>query len=67
MTPYSTDMKKLPKGEGKSQNQVRMDDALKARIYKYKEKLEKATSGLEVSFSSATRALIEKGLEAVKL
>ena len=49
----------------KSQNQVRMDETLKARIRKYQKKLE--TSGLEVSFSSATRSLIEKGLEAVKL
>ena len=51
----------------KSQNQVRMDDALKTRIRKYQKKLEDGTSGLEVSFSSATRSLIEKGLEAVKL
>jgi hypothetical protein len=51
----------------KSQNQIRMDDALKARISKYQKKLEDATSGLEVSFSSAARSLIEKGLEAVKL
>jgi hypothetical protein len=49
----------------KSQNQIRMDDEMKARILKYQKRL--ATSGLEVSFSSATRALIEKGLEAVKL
>ena len=60
-------MKKPTNGSNKSQNQIRMDDELKARITKYKERLEKTTSGLEVSFSSATRALIEKGLEAVKL
>jgi hypothetical protein len=43
-----------------------MDDALKARIFKYQKKL-KDTSDLDVSFSSAARSLIEKGLEAVKL
>lgn len=58
---------KKPTNSNKSQNQIRMDDELKARITKYKERLEKTTSGLEVSFSSATRALIEKGLETVKL
>lgn len=55
------------KPTGKSQNQIRMDDDLKARILEYQERLKKATSGLEVSFSSAARSLIEKGLEAVKL
>lgn len=49
----------------KSQNQVRMDETLKARIFKYQKKLK--TSGLEVSFSAAARSLIEKGLEMVKL
>lgn len=60
-------MKKTNHSSNKSQNQIRMDDDLKARIRKYQEKLEKTTSGLEVSFSSATRLLIEKGLEAMKL
>jgi hypothetical protein len=59
-------MKKTTHSSNKSQNQVRMDDDLKARIRKYQEKLEKTTSGLEVSFSSATRSLIEKGLKAVE-
>jgi hypothetical protein len=59
-------MKKTPNGNNKSQNQIRMDDVLKERIRKYQQKLEKA-SDIEVSFSSATRSLIEKGLEAVKL
>lgn len=57
---------KKTNGSNKSQNQIRMDDALKARIGKYREKL-KEKSDLEVSFSSAARSLIEKGLEAVKL
>jgi hypothetical protein len=54
-------MKKTMNGS-KSQNQIRMDDALRQRIRKYQQKLEKAT-GLEVSFSSTVRLLIEKGLE----
>ena len=54
-----------PKANGKQQQQVRMDDDLKARIRKYQQQVGKDT-GLEVSFSSAVRSLIEKGLEAVQ-
>ena len=50
----------------KSQNAIRMDDELKDRIHQYQQQLEKS-AGLEVSFSSAARSLIEKGLEKVKL
>jgi hypothetical protein len=46
----------------KQQNQIRMDDELKDRIRKYQQKVMKST-GLEVSFSSAVRSLIEKGLD----
>ena len=53
------------KANGKRQQQIRMDDALKDRIRKYQQKVERDT-GLEVSFSSAVRSLIEKGLEAAQ-
>ena len=59
-------MRKKTDGSNKSQNQVRMDEDLKARIRKYQQQIEK-TTGLEISFSSAIRSLTEKGLEAVKL
>ena len=42
-----------------------MDEALKSRIRKYQEDMKKET-GLEVTFSSAVRSLIEKGLEAAQ-
>lgn len=59
-----TNGKRQPnKNNGKRQQQIRMDDDLKARINEYREGLEKE-KGLEISFSSATRSLIEKGLEA---
>lgn len=57
--------RKLHKANGKRQQQIRMDDALKDRILTYQQKVEKDT-GLEVSFSSAVRSLIEKGLEAAQ-
>jgi hypothetical protein len=59
-------MKKTTTNGNKSQNQIRMDDELKARIKKCQEKLEKDT-GLEVSFSSTTRMLIVEALEARKM
>ncbi len=48
---------------GKHQQGVRMDESMEARVRKYADRLSKET-GLEVSFSSAVRKLIEKGLEA---
>jgi transposase len=53
------------KANGKRQQQIRMDDALKARIRGYQQQVHRDT-GLEVSFSSAVRSLIEKGLEAAQ-
>jgi len=53
--------KKTTNGSNKSQNQIRMDDELKARVGKYQQYLLKTTS-LEVSFSAAVRALLEDGL-----
>jgi hypothetical protein len=43
--------------------QVRMDPALKKRIRKYRDVLQKKANGIEISFSEATRSLIERGLE----
>lgn len=54
---------KKPNGNKSHQNQIRMDDELQARVHKYRLKFEKET-GLKVSFSSAVRLLVEKGLEA---
>lgn len=51
------------KTNGKHQQQIRMDDALKGRIRDYQRRKQSET-GLEVTFSGAVRALIEKGLEA---
>jgi len=53
------------KTNGKRQQQIRMDDDLKERVNAYREKLEREKD-LEVSFSSAVRSLIEKGLEAAQ-
>jgi hypothetical protein len=47
----------------KSQFQIRLDDEAEGRIEKYRKSVEKET-GLEVSFASAARALIMKGLDA---
>jgi hypothetical protein len=43
--------------------QIRMDPDLKKRVQVYREKLSKRTRGVEISFSEAARALIERGLE----
>lgn len=51
------------RSQSKQQQQIRMDDALKDRIRDYQKKVHSQT-GLEVSFASAVRTLIEKGLEA---
>jgi len=50
------------------QNQIRMSDDFKARIKKYQERLQK-TNGpeVQVSFSSATRTLIDSALRRVGL
>ena len=66
----SSDMRKKTSSSdksssGKRQHQIRMDDGLKDRIRKYQQRVERDT-GLEVSFSSAVRSLIEKGLEAAQ-
>lgn len=45
------------------QQQIRMEDDLKARIHKYQEE-ESERVGYEVTFSAVVRKLIEKGLEA---
>jgi len=50
----------------KRQQQVRMDNALIARVQKFQARL-RDKSQLEVSFSSACRSLIERGLQAEKL
>jgi hypothetical protein len=55
-----------PSSSAKRQSQIRMDDDLKGRIATYQHKLHKDT-GIEVSFASAVRSLIERGLEAAKL
>jgi hypothetical protein len=55
--------KSTPSANAKRQSQIRMDDALKARIATYQAKLHKDT-GIEVSFASAVRSLIERGLAA---
>jgi hypothetical protein len=47
----------------REQQQIRMKEALKARIRRYQEKVH-ADTGLEINFSSATRSLIERGLDA---
>lgn len=46
----------------KKQQQIRMDEKLKARIRVHQEKLRKQT-GVAISFSAAVRSLIEKGLD----
>ena len=52
------------KKASQSQNQIRMDEPMKVRVRKYQLQLEKDT-GMKVSFSSATRSLIAKGLDVV--
>jgi hypothetical protein len=44
------------------QTQVRMSDALKTRIRKYQASVRKET-GLQIGFSTATRALLEQSLD----
>jgi predicted DNA-binding protein len=61
-------MKKAKPSDGgtKKQFQIRISDEMETRINKYKQHLVKTTN-LEVSFTTAWRSLVEKGLEAVKL
>lgn len=62
-----TNGKRQPhKTNGKRQQQIRMDDDLKARIRDYQQKVQKET-GLEVNFSTIVRTLIEKALDAAKI
>jgi len=49
--------------ERQKQTQVRMSDGLKGRIRDYQDRICKATR-FKISFSTAVRVLIEKGLEA---
>lgn len=58
-------MKRTTGSKRTKQNQIRMTDDLKDRIHKHQEKLRKET-GLQVNFSEAVRALIEKGLEEAR-
>jgi hypothetical protein len=53
---------KVPEDDRQKQTQVRMSDALKARIRKYQQKIHKDT-GFTISFSTAVRTLIERGLD----
>jgi hypothetical protein len=48
------------------QNQIRMTDELKARIHKYQDKLQHE-KGIEINFSEAVRALIDRGLKEARL
>jgi predicted DNA-binding protein len=48
------------------QNQIRMTDDLKDRIHEYQKKLHRE-KGIQVNFSEAVRALIERGLKEAKL
>lgn len=45
------------------QTQIRMSEELKARVRAYQKKLQ-AETGVEINFTTAVRALIEKGLKA---
>lgn len=51
---------------GSNQNQIRMTDAFKARIRKYQDKMLRET-GLEINFSEAVRALIDRSLKEARL
>jgi hypothetical protein len=48
------------------QEGIRMDGALKSRIFAYQKKL-KDEMGLKVSFSEAARSLLEKALDAANV
>ena len=48
------------------QEGIRMGDALKERIHRYQQKL-KDEMGLKVSFSEATRSLLDKALDTAKV
>jgi hypothetical protein len=60
-------MKKKTEDAAMYQRQVRMDKTLETRIRAYQKQLKRATGGLVVSFSTASRLLIEKGLDSVRL
>ena len=55
----------LPQDNSKHQQQIRMDESLKTRIREFQARMRKAT-GLEVTFASAVRTLIKKGLEVAQ-
>lgn len=46
------------------QSGLRMSDALRARINDYRDRLNKENPGLAITFTTAFRMLVEKGLEA---
>ncbi len=54
---------KVADDDRQKQTQVRMSDALKAKIRTYQQQVHKDT-GFTISFSTAVRTLIERGLEA---
>ena len=54
---------KTADSDKQKQTQIRMSDVLKSRIRKYQATVRRET-GLQISFSTAVRALIEKGLAA---
>ena len=55
--------KKKKQADRTVQTQIRMSLDLKDRIRRYQAKLQKDT-GVEITFTTAVRALIEKGLAA---
>lgn len=59
-------MKKGTDATNKEQTQIRMDQALKKRIRKYQVIFEKE-NGVNISFSSATRILVEKQLDVLHI
>jgi hypothetical protein len=63
--PGTLKRKTPPGANSKRQTQIRMDDALKSRIVAYQAKMHKKT-GMEVSFASAVRSLVEQGLKSAK-
>jgi hypothetical protein len=54
-------VKKKKQSDRTVQTQIRMSLDLKERIRKYQAKLRKET-GVEITFTTAVRALLEKGL-----
>ena len=51
---------KRPAKQEQTQTQIRMSEALRARVRKYQERMQRG--GIAVSFSSAARTLVDIGL-----